>query len=223
MPLELLGEVVAVGVRAVQSDQYLFRGGKDICKINQQRGKRKIHEALGLQQGAKHWDTGHCVVSLKNTKNNPLPPQKIRILIYIAYQTYLPINLLTCQKQLLSSQDKKQIKDTNSEVPSKIHIWHGSPLIQVWSHGRFFCCSLSSTLCPSAASLDLIQEALNVRLAVDTRHGASASGPGSAPCGTPQPVLGQPSQMSRDILMEKAKSFIKRRSERTERSPCSPL
>lgn len=67
-----------------------------------------------------------------------------------------------------------------------------------------FCSSLSCSFCPPPASVDLIREALNVQLTVDTRRGASASGPGSAPCGTPQPVLGHPSQMSRAILMEKA-------------------
>lgn len=143
-------------------------------------------------------------------------------MICTAYQSYLPVNFLTCQKQLFSSQNKKQLIDTNLEVPLK-YTFDMVVLLPKSKATANICCSLSSTLCPSPALLDLIQEALNVRLTVDTRRGASASGPGSAPCGTPQPVLGQPSQMSRDILMEKAKSFIKRRSERTERSPCSPL
>lgn len=81
---------------------------------------------------------------------------------------------------------------------------------------------------PQPLWADLNQEALNHSCRAHSwhQHRTIARRPGSAPCGTrlpPAPAPAQASQMSKDILMEKGKSFIERHSWTSERSPASAL
>lgn len=131
------------------------------------------------------------------------------MLVCLSNHSCLPIKFLSYQKNYCLLKIKIIIKTKGDKVLSEYLFDTVLLLSKSKSTADFFCCHLASTTC-TPASLDLIQETLNVRLTVDTRRGANVSGPGSAPCGTPQPVPGQPSQMSQDILMEKGELFIQK-------------